>query len=306
MYAKSLYPRSDSINRYTNTNKYYLTICNDKITESSPNTNEWLTVEAKLKDTNNRDLNRILLGELEKRKDVIIKISSVETLYKEYTIGKSLQNIPGFMKFICFFKCKGDYKEYPKKDTKALCDGVGTSMSVLVMPYFKMGSIRNYNWTKESYESLKSCLLQIICSLMEAYELKGIIHNDMHLDNVLIKKTTRESIEYTLTGKSISIATNGLIISIMDFEQSLYETPENKGTGIPYLYGDIKNMLADLRYRTNLRVNNDIDLDIILSQLQTTKHTIYDAYKLLESSVKKIEFELNTKTLSFIYNPTAI
>lgn len=302
MYAKSLYPRSDSINRYTNTNKYYVTACNDKITESSPNTNEWLTVESKLKDTNNRDLNRILLGELEKRKDVIIKISSVETLYKEYTIGKSLEDIPGFMKFICFFKCKGDYKDYPKKDTKGLCDGVGTTMSVLVMPYFKMGSIRNYNWTKDSYESLKSCIIQIICSLMQAYELKRVIHNDMHLDNVLIKKTTRETIEYTLNGKLISIPTNGLIISIMDFEQSLYERPETKGSGISYLYDDLKHMLADLRYRTNVKVDNDTDLDIMLSELKNKSVDFYTAYTRIDPLVKKIQFGVKP-TLSFTYNP---
>lgn len=301
MYAKSLESRSDSVNRYRNTNKYYVT-CDDRITESSPTTNEWLTVEAKLTDTNNRDLNRILLGELEKRKDVVIKITSVETLFKEYSIGKSLQDIPGFMKFICFFRCKGDYKEYPKKDTKALCDGVGTTMSLLVMPYFRMGSIRKYTWTKDSYESLKSCILQIICSLMEAYELKGVIHNDMHLDNVLIKKTTRETIDYTLYRKSISVPTHGFIISIMDFEQSLYETPETKGSGLPYLYGDLKNMLADLRYRTNVKVENDIDLDIMLTQLQNKNNNIYDAYKLIEPLVKKIEFGIKP-TLSFIYNP---
>lgn len=304
MYATSLYPRSDSINRYSNTNKYYIR-CDNRITESSPNTNEWLTVEAKLKETNNRDLNKILLGELEKRKEVIIKISSNATLFKEYMIGFSVHGIPGFMKFICFFKCEGDYKEYPKKNTKALCDGVGSTMSVLIMPYYKLGSIRSYKWGEDTYEPLKSCLLQIICSLIQAYETKSIIHNDMHLDNVLIKKTKRSIIEYKVNDKPIPIITNGYIISIMDFEQSLNETPDTKGSGISYLYGDLKNMLGDLRYRTNLQVENDMELDSMLTDLITRKVSLYDAYKLIEPLVNKIQFRPKP-ILSYTYNPSII
>ena len=304
MYAKSVYPNSNSPNRYRNTQKYYIT-CDNKITDLAPTTNEWLTVQAKLHETNNRDLNRVLLGELDKRKEVIIKVSSEKTLLKEYTIGKSLQTIPGFMKFICFFKCNGNYKEYPKKDTKSLCDGVGTSMSVLVMPYFKMGSIRGYIWNEITYESLKSCLLQATCSLIQAYDSNGIIHNDMHLDNILIKKTTCEIIDYKINDKTIQILTHGFIICIMDFEQSLHETPENKGTGISYLYGDLKNMFADLRYRTNLKVDNDSDLDFILSELKTKKVNLYDAYTIIEPLIKKVKFSPKP-LLSFSYNPNII
>jgi hypothetical protein len=35
---------------------------------------------------------------------------------------------------------------------------------------------------------------------MQAYEMKGVIHNDTHFDNVLLKKTTEKEVEYILGG----------------------------------------------------------------------------------------------------------
>jgi len=298
--AKKLDSRSESKNRYNDTEKYYVT-CQDRITTDTPTTNDWLSIEHKLTATNNKDLNRILVGVLEKHRHVIIKISSLHTLRKEYTIGESLKHIPGFMNFYCFFQCEGNYKEYPKPSTKTLCEGVGTSMNVLIMPYLTLGSVRLHVWKEDIYACLRSCLLQIVASLFQAYEMHGFIHNDMHLDNVLLKKTKRVDSTYTLHGKTVVIPTYGYVISIMDFEQSLQDTLPTKGQGLIFLYKDIQHAIEDLNYASNICIEHMQELTNTLMDLQNIPFRDWDSYatfQRLQSSIKTLRF-LPKPTLSF-------
>ena len=299
--AKKLESRSESKNRYSDTEKYYIT-CQDRITDRSPTTNDWLTIERKLKDTNNKDLNRILVGLLDKHKDVIIKISSYDTLIKEHKIGELVKDIPGFMKFYCFFQCKGNYKDYPKTSTKALCEGIGTSMNVLVMPYWTMGSLKQHIWNTDNYACLRSCLLQLIASLFQAYETNALIHNDMHLDNVLLKKTRRTDIEYTLNGKKINILSQGCLIAIMDFEQS---SQDREHHGISLLYKDIRHSIEDLHYSTNISIDNRKELDNYLTDSEKKSYKDWDSYKefnILAPIIEKLVFKVKP-VLSLTYNP---
>ena len=62
--------------------KYYIN-CQHKITSDNPNTAEWLEILRQLKPTNFHDTNRVLLGILQKHREVVIKIGESDTLKKE-------------------------------------------------------------------------------------------------------------------------------------------------------------------------------------------------------------------------------
>ena len=307
MYANALIKRSNSPNRFNNiSRKYYLT-CKDRITADNPTTNDWLEVKELLKESDSRDLSRVLKGVLEKKKDVVIKISDRDTLEKEYAIGEYLQQVPGFLRPICFFKCKGIFKQYPKRGTDALCEGPGTSMAVLVMPYFSMKSMLDHAWLPERHLALRACLLQIVASLVQAYEQKGLIHNDMHLENVLLSKTTRKTIPYLITEKEVNVQTYGYRITIMDYEQTLIEDPEARGTGIRFLFKDIKHMLSDFYYSRDLEVLDYAELDKALTQLEVNATYPMNFYKCVIGIAKYIEqlrFAPRPKLLTMpVYNP---
>jgi hypothetical protein len=294
MWAASFQVRSSNRNRShsENSNKYMIT-CQDRITIESPTTNEWLSIIGPLKKTNQRDLNRVLTGILERRKAVAIKTSASQLLAKEYAIASMLKDIPGFMQPYCFFQCDDDYKEHPSKERSAL----------IVMPYLEGGSMREFNWASNP-AALHSCLMQFFCSLMQAYEMKGVIHNDTHFDNVLLKKTTEKEVEYILGGKQILIPTNGYLIVIMDFELSFNEVATNRGRAIGHLYDDILHGVNDLHYESPVDILNDAPLISALINLKTHPVPAYDGYITMKPLIENISVAPK-QVRSFIYDPSA-
>jgi hypothetical protein len=266
--------------------------------------NEWLTITGILKKTNERDLSRVLKGILEKRKAVAVKISSSETLHKEYIISQIVKDVPGFMRPYCFFKCNDDYKKYPSSGRTSLCDGPGENMSIFVMPYLDEGSIRSYNWAVYSVPNLlHTCLQQIVCSLIQAYIMKGLIHNDTHLDNVLLRKTTAKTIEYDIDGLKIHIPTNGYSICIMDFEMAFNEVSTNRGRAVGQVYEDILHVLYDLRYGTNIEIHNDITLINIIQSLKEKNSIDRSSCTLILHEITKLSYTPKIPK-TFIYDPT--
>ena len=57
-------------------------------------------------------------------------------------------------------------------------------------------------------------------SLAMAYDMMGFIHGDLHLGNVLLKRTKQAEIVYKFGEKSVLLPTMGYKIVIMDFEKS--------------------------------------------------------------------------------------
>lgn len=299
MWANALPVNSHS--RHYNSTKYVIT-CQDRISSTNPTTNEWLNIIGALKPPMQTDVHRVLEGILEKRKKVAIKLSGSQSIYKEYKIAEELREIPGFIRPLCYFECEDSYAIYPSKEGSSLCKGPGSSMKVLVLPFFEEGSMRSCIWIKKPVSVLHSCLLQCIASLLQAYESKGILHSDTHLDNVLMRKTTIHDVEYILGEHRIKIPTNGYVIAIMDFEMSLSEMPTNRGHAIGQVYDDILHAVFDLRYNDTSEIVGDIDLVKTLMELKINPVNIYAAWQALYPLVLKLH-AIPKVAKSFTYDP---
>jgi len=181
-----------------------------------------------------------------KRKPIVVKIGRKnQTIQKEYDYGKQLKhaNIPGFIRYICLFS---SFLDTPK---------------TLLMPYISEGSLRTFDWTPEKLPILESAILQAIMSSMTAYIKCGFIHGDFHLDNILLNKTKKREIIYSMDDReSIAIPTNGYKIVILDFDSSWIV--EEREIGIQMYWLNLQNMLSriqtDLRTRTGdvIRMKN--------------------------------------------------
>ena len=301
MWASALPVNSRS--RPNNATKYIVT-CQDRISASSPTTNEWLSVVGALKPPMQKDIHRVLEGILEKRKKVAIKLSASHSIYKEYRIAEELLDVPGFIRPYCYFECEDSYIEFPSKERTSLCKGPGSSMKVLVLPFFEEGSMRSCNWTKKPFALLHACLLQCIGSLFQAYDTKGILHNDTHLDNVLLKKTTIGEVEYTFGGHTIQVPTEGYMIAIMDFEISVSEIPINRGQAIGQLYDDVLHAVFDLRYNDSSDIVGDTELITTLMTLKAHPGDVYTAWQTLYPLVLKVK-AIPKVSRSFTYDPFA-
>lgn len=240
------YLQKSSNSNNANSGKYLIS-CQEKITPENPTSKEWLEILKQLKPTNFKDKNKVLLGILEKRKNVVIKISDSDRIFYEYYIGDVLKkhNVPGFIEYICKFQCQDEYKKYPDPTVTSLCTGPGDDMKVIVMPYYSHGNLKLYKWKPENYHVLKTSILHVVLSLLQAYETAHIIHNDIHLQNVLIAPTTKKSITYTIEGQAVELPTYGLRTIIMDFENA-FHIQDNYEQACKFAWDDVKKVLTCL------------------------------------------------------------
>ena len=178
-----------------------------------------------------------------KNKQIVIKISSHNGMsLKEYLIGELLynHNLSGFIRYICIFQCYDDTAKKAPKITQTytskpydipICTTEPSNQNlkdVLVMPYITEGSLENYPWTNSNIRIYKNLIIHIFLSLATAYYHIKFIHGDLHLGNILIKKTKKNDISYQLDTKedTIIVPTMGYKIVIMDFEKSKTESME--------------------------------------------------------------------------------
>jgi len=215
-------------------------------------------------------------------RNIVVKIGKVNrTIENEYNIGKKLENekLTGFINYICLFNCYDntyDKIEKNNNDIKPLCSAKKKEeniKTVLIMPYINEGSIKNFKWNKEKYDALKSVILQTIMSVFTAYQLCGFLHNDLHLDNILVKKTKKETFNYKFKNEKdkvieINIKADGYKIVIMDFESSMINIKDKDG--LEFYWKNLYNMVS----RCNLDLKNEDDDDVSIFDLSIITYFI--------------------------------
>ena len=198
--------------------KYFVSTCQDRIEYGS--TTDWVQVrrddDDSLKKLETYDKSRVLRAVLDKHTEIIVKLGDHDEIKHEYEMGKSLSGIKGFVKFICFFECKDDVLQ--------------SSMKVIVMPFFKMGSLSRLPFDSKAAGKniFISCIKHAIMSIIEAFFITGIGHNDFHTGNVVLKKTNLKTIVYRpfQDEAPFEIETNGVRTWIMDWAGKLKNITE--------------------------------------------------------------------------------
>lgn len=284
MWASTLLVNSRS--RHLNTTKYVVTCA------ANPTTNEWLAIVGSLSPPTQKDVRRVLEGILENHENVVIKLGASQSIYKDYRIANELRDIPGFIRPHCYVECDDD------KDP-------GSATKMLVLPFFEEGSMRSWNWSKKPTALLHACLCQCIGSLLQAYESKGILHIDTHLDNVLLRKTSVESVAYTLGGHTITVPTHGYMIAIMDFEVTMSEMLTYRGRAIAQVYEDILHAVFDLEFNDTSDIVGYIELVTTLLAFKERPVDVYTAWQTLQPLVLKL-CAIPKVSRSFTYDSCAL
>ena len=218
------------------TNKYYLSDCGDK-----PTTEGWIKILNTLKmPLQEYDKSRILLGVLENHHEIVVKIGDDNSIQREYKYARKLYHINGFVKFICYFECNDTFKN-------TLCIGTGSTMKIILMPYFPLGSIGFYNWRDDEIHILQSCIKHAFLSHINAFTC-GYLHGDFHPGNVLLKITKHTALDYDLDGigQIVGVETNGIRTWIVDFENMREISRDNK-SDIMDFYFDIQKFIVLLQ-----------------------------------------------------------
>ena len=283
--------RSSSIS--SETSKYYIKC--DAV--DTANRIEIVKLLQKQRDADSR----VLLAYLEKnhsKVNIVVKMGRENsTIRKEYSISEHLHktNCPGFIKFICIFEC------YDNNSSDKICQGTpekDTKKEVLIMKYYNEGSVKSHSWTNSNFHILRSILIQTIYSLVIAYHNTGFIHNDSHLDNILIKRTSRTHNNYQIDSRNIEIETNNYTCIIMDFENCFFtdksspiffwkmieniitrigiEVTNNKRDKI-----EVSNIYEILGYISNNKNNNYLQVLTIIPMIERMEFTVLKLPKIM-------------------------
>lgn len=228
--------------------KYYVT-CKDPSDTSS-----WIQQPFAMDVSNERAIVKAMIddGRARKNQHVVVKVGPSATIRKEYAVGEAVKGVPGFVRFICAMQCEDDLERYRRNPRAGVCSHAASDplMNVLVMPYFALGSVRAYAWERHP-ERLRSCLAQLVLSLFVAFARHGFVHNDIHLDNVLLSETRKAEIEYDLPdGAQVRVPTHGVRIHVMDFGNAFIPV-ERRQTGA--LFRDYDRVISDLMFAARLR-----------------------------------------------------
>ena len=212
---------------------------------------------------------------------VIVKIGDNKDIENEYTMSKQFGQVKGFIKFICYFTCDDDFREFFEGKRRQVCKSAnGSSLKVIIMPYFPLGSIASYAWTKENIHILRSCLAIACCSLIHAYVSKKLVHADFHAANILLKETSLSIVTFD----DIEIKTNGIRTWICDFEKSYKYEDGNINAFGDFVY-DLQKLFFLLP--TFLPFIDRISVlkipAMITSHLQTPTHAISLRSKLIDA-----------------------
>jgi len=261
---------------------------------------KWLTQTNPIDIKKERAIIEALLQDERFQKDlkVIVKMSESKTIEKEYDIANKLKNIPGFILFICKMSCKDNLDRYIHKNIK-ICSQNDTDhlYNLLIMPYISGGSMRVYNFIDKP-DKLISCLSQLIVSLFLAFKEHGFLHTDIHLDNVLLRKTKKINIKYN----DIEIKSEGLQICIMDFDLSFIGVDIKQN--ISLFYKDIQKIFYELDYKMKLEFTNQKEImKLIEFKINNTASTLkLDVNDILEL-VKNITYVNKQPEPTLKYNP---
>lgn len=252
---------------------------------------------------------------IQNKKQIVVKLGNTESIAKEYNISRTLQSIPGFMKYICMTTCHDDLKKYKNITNKTkLCSSSsadeGETISVLVMPFIESQSVRQFEWTVNltKKDILKSVMKQLVISLYVAFEKYGFLHNDIHLDNVLLRKSTKTNVTYdnlANVGEAVDVPLHKHQICILDFDLSFIGLKRDW----IHFYRDIYRIFSDFATYQNIKVkftNEKEILDLCTSAMNGhTKSSINflkSILKLIDNS--EIIGKPDLMSMKFVYDPT--
>ena len=164
---------------------------------------------------------KIILGEMSNKNKVVVKITKNLDLLRIKYINYLVQQLPNFPKVYCVLECDENESNFDANYLKVngFCNKSSDKFKIIleIMKLYpnKLSEYKN----KLSIEQIKPILKQLFYALIYAFELRGFIHGDLHIENILINKQKKE-LTYIIDKKEYILKTDQECI-IMDFDKSI-------------------------------------------------------------------------------------
>jgi hypothetical protein len=244
--------------------------------------------------------NAIILRALyDNKKDIVLKISNIKSIINEYDISKILKNMQNFISYYYWFTCNDNIVNIINNERMIkkykLCNYGSDPIGILVMNYYKIGSIGEYEWTEYNFHILKNVLMQTSFAIIYAYDKYNFIHGDLHVNNILLKPKAECELTYEYINKtqnksgSKQIIIYTYIALIMDFEKSKI----NATNEIQYMVMDLQKLLSSACNTEKSKISLSYDL-LKLRKIKKKSNTIIsisEYYDIIEDIIMNMEID---------------
>ena len=217
--------------------------CKNRI-DSEPETKDWLELVSLF---NQSDI--VVYKALLDKHKCVVAYSGKFDLTPEYEFAKKLEELklPTIIRLSCIFSCLDDLSKLEKSSD--------SPVSVILMPFLGEGRIDEWSWKRSNFDLMKNVIKHIFLTAFYAKSTIGFIHRDLHLGNILLKKTQRKEISY---GEYGTLEAHGVIPVIMDFDKSAFV--ENYDA---LLYKDLSHFIGLMGNYCNVKFNANIIQDYL-------------------------------------------
>jgi predicted unusual protein kinase regulating ubiquinone biosynthesis (AarF/ABC1/UbiB family) len=195
-----------------------------------------------------------------------------------FVFGVPYSVVEAFCLNHCKLQCLDNFNKL-NNSSKYLCSNSGKEITILLMPNIQLGDIGNYKWNRDNFDILKNVIKHVIISLLYAYTEIGFIHRDLHLGNILLKKTKRKALSYGDLG---TLELMGILPVIMDYDKSIIQN-----NSLYLVYDDIErfiNLSQSDMFDIRINIANIIN---ILDKLMKENREMKDIISLLFKEVDK-------------------
>jgi RIO-like serine/threonine protein kinase len=252
-----------NVNSHSINTSYVLSNCQSKLNSSIETKNKhWIQLKRVFQNLDGKHIATIL-GVLDKGSEVVVKIQPIHMARNEFMFEQILRDFRGFIEFGCMVTCGSTIDRIDKlKNVKKekLCDKKGDNIGIIVMPYYKNGSFKEF---LDNYKGGKRTIHITVLAILSyyiAYKKLGFVHGDFYTKNIVVDENYRPL--------------------IIDFEHSSF----NSQFKLSLFWRDIENFLSCIYPFVNKDLNSIIRTHVVMNNA----HSIEPDDKIIKALIDAI------------------
>lgn len=267
-----------------------LIVSRRNITCETPSTEPWLRITRRLLAPQLNDRHSIFTALLHQKETIVVKIGSTTSMLNEYSVGSLLAGagIRGFIRYLHYFECETS----KVKPECYIGRGPGESMKVLLMPHYPLGDLRSWQCEEGDWRPAKSALKQACLALIQAHIQLGLVYNDAHAANVLLRNATPEeaTVAFEVEGGSVTVCTHDLVAEWVDFENCILPA-EGAPLHRNVLLDTIQQVFLDFGYRCKgFKIENILESTLFIKKYCEGNHFTLQTCTMLADQIDGLEF----------------
>ena len=118
---------------------------------------------------------------------------------------------------------EGSMSSFSSMDSDIICNAIIKDFPVQIICLEKMEATLDSLLGEElSDDEWRSCLFQIIMTLIAYQKMFNFTHNDLHTNNIMFNKTDKQFLYYRYNKVYYKVPTYGRLFKVIDFGRSIY------------------------------------------------------------------------------------